>query len=276
MDFDCGAPVGSVSCGSPPYAFTNLRQIYHDASRIPGWPSFTADGNFVIFQSTISPSTGGSALNTYMGGTAELMIADARQTAQMPPQRLCTLNGFSSDCSTSYLPVVPNHPNDTIFNYEPTVNPLGTGGYYWVVFTTRRAYGNVAQGDPYESNSYSPIDHPITKKLWVAAIDQNPTSGTDPSHPAFYLPGQELNAGDMRVFWVVNPCQPDGTSCTSGDECCNGFCRQSSDAGALVCATVATGCANEFEKCVTAADCCGASQGYQCLNGYCAQPPAVK
>jgi len=44
----------------------------------------------------------------------------------------------------------------------------------------------------------------------VAAIDINPTPGTDPSHPAFYLPGQELNAGNLRGFWVVDPCKQNG------------------------------------------------------------------
>jgi hypothetical protein len=275
MDFDCGAPAGSVTCAAPPFAFSNLREIYRDATRTAGWPAFTPDGNSVIFQSTIMPG-GGSALNTYVGGTAELMIADTRVPPQFSPQRLCALDGLGSDCKTSYLPVVPNHPNDTIYNYEPTVNPIASGGYYWVVFTTRRAYGNVAQGDPYESNSYSPIDHPVTKKLWVAAIDENPTNGQDPSHPAFYLPGQELNAGDMKGYWVVEPCRPDGSACTTGDQCCNGFCRQPDDGGALVCMPTRLGCSNLYEKCERVADCCGAPQGYTCINQRCAQPAAAR
>jgi hypothetical protein len=72
--------------------------------------------------------------------------------------------------------------------WSSTWTAFTSGGYYWVIFTTRRAYGNVAQGDPYETNTYSPITHPVTKKLWVAALDENPTAGKDPSHPAFYLP----------------------------------------------------------------------------------------
>ena len=28
-------------------------------------------------------------------------------------------------------------------------------------------------------------------------------------------------------------------------------------------------CANEYEKCTTSADCCGMSQGLQCIAGYC-------
>lgn len=275
MDFDCGAASGSLTCASPPFAFSNLREIYRDSARYAGWPSFTPDGNAVVLQSTITPSSQGSKLNTYSGGTAELMIADARQSPQFPPQRLCALNGYASDCATPYLPVVPTtHPNDTAYNYEPTVNPVATGGYYWVVFTTRRAYGNVAQGDPYESNSYSPINHPITKKLWIAAIDENVASGKDPSHPAFYLPGQELNAGNMRGFFVVAPCRADGSSCITGDQCCHGFCRQPAGGGALACTSIVTGCSNEYEKCTQTAECCGAAQGYSCINGLCAQPPA--
>jgi WD40-like Beta Propeller Repeat len=274
MDFDCGAAAGDIACSAPPYSFSNLREIYRDGTRTAGWPGFTPDGTAVVFQSTITPSTAGSPLNTYSGGTAELMIADARNPPQFSPERLCALNGYQGDCMTPYLPVSPSHPNDTIYNYEPTVNPVPSGGYYWIVFTTRRAYGNVAQGDPYETNTYSPIDHPVTKKLWVAALDEHPAPGKDPSHPAFYLPGQELNAGDMRGYWVVEPCRPDGTACTTGDQCCNGFCRQPSNGAALVCTTTTTGCSNEFEKCVTAADCCGASQGSVCIDGRCAQPAA--
>jgi hypothetical protein len=274
MDFDCGAAVGSVACSAPPFTFSNPREIYRNATRTPGWPAFTPDGDAVVFQSTITPSTNGSPLNTYSGGTAELLIADTRSAPQFPPQRLCALNGYQSDCATSYLPVSASHPNDTAFNYEPTVNPVASGGYFWVVFTTRRAYGNVAQGDPYETNTYSPINHPVTKKLWVAALDENPAPGKDPSHPAFYLPGQELNAGDMRGFWVVEPCRPDGTACATGDQCCNGFCRQAPDGGGLVCTTTTTGCSNEFEKCISTADCCGASQGAVCINGRCAQAAA--
>jgi hypothetical protein len=211
------------------------------------------------------------------------MIADTRQPPKMQPQRLCALNGLQSDCATSYLPVVgpldtsandvpkQDHTTDTVHNYEPNVNPVASGGYFWVVFTSRRAYGNIAQSGPYD-NEYGASTYPLTKKLWVAAIDENPTAGKDPSHPAFYLPGQELNAGDMKGYWVVDPCRPDGSVCTSGDQCCGGFCRSPAGGGALVCMKVVPGCANEFEKCITAADCCGAADGYLCLNGYCSEP----
>ena len=103
-------------------------------------------------------------------------------------------------------------------------------------------------------------------------IDLHPTPGNDPSHPAFYLPGQELNAGNMRGFWVVDPCHPDGASCETGDECCNGYCRPDA-AGKLVCGGKPPGCAQEFEKCTMTSECCGASMGFECINGFCTQPP---
>jgi hypothetical protein len=169
------------------------------------------------------------------------------------------------------LPNNTQHPDDSVLNYEPTVNPIASGGYYWVVFTSRRMYGNVAKGDPYVNGDGS---YPITKKLWVAAIDIQPKPGVDPSHPAFYLPGQELNAGNMRGHWVVDPCKANGAGCDTGDECCNGFCRSPGDGGSgLVCTDKPQGCAQEFEKCTSDADCCGTSGGFKCLNGRCARPP---
>jgi hypothetical protein len=40
-----------------------------------------------------------------------------------------------------------------------------------------------------------------------------------------------------------------------------------------VCVPPPSGCAQEFEKCVTAADCCNADAGYRCINDHCALPP---
>ena len=40
----------------------------------------------------------------------------------------------------------------------------------------------------------------------------------------------------------------------------------------FTCVVPPTGCSQEGEKCATAPDCCGASTGSQCINGFCAQP----
>jgi hypothetical protein len=163
-------------------------------------------------------------------------------------------------------------PNDTTLHYEPTVNPVPSGGYAWVVFTSRRLYGNVATQDPWLSDprNYNPASAPNTKKLWVAAIDLNAQPGTDPSHPAFYLPAQELMAGNSRGYWVVDPCEQNGLSCLTGDQCCSGYCGPT-EAG-LVCGTPPAGCVSLSNKCTQNSDCCGSSSGIQCIDGYCATP----
>jgi hypothetical protein len=101
----------------------------------------------------------------------------------------------------------------------------------------------------------------------VAALDLNPQPGTDPSHPPFYLPAQELLAGNSRGFWVLDPCKPDGEPCEGGDECCGGYCTQNA-AGELVCGTTIVGCAKEFDKCQQSIDCCDYPK-YHCVNGIC-------
>jgi len=163
-------------------------------------------------------------------------------------------------------------PNDTTLQYEPTVNPVASGGYAWVVFTSRRLYGNVATQDPFLSDprNYDATLSVTTKKLWVAAIDLNAPAGTDPSHPAFYLPAQELYACNSRGYWVVDPCEPNGTSCLTGDQCCSGACV-ASEAG-LACGALAQGCSALSNKCSSSTDCCNTSSGVECIDGFCAQP----
>lgn len=175
---------------------------------------------------------------------------------------------------TGYLPAdaTTGHDDDATLNYEPTVNPVPSGGYAWVVFTSRRQYGNVATINPYYSD---PRFHdlrttPTPKKLWVAAIDLNAAPGTDPSHPAFYLPAQELLAGNSRGYWVVDPCKLNASSCETGDECCGGYCRPD-PSGALVCSDKVPVCAQEFENCTKDSDCCS-SPAVLCINGRCAIP----
>jgi hypothetical protein len=270
VDFSCGqgqVDGGAPSqCGGTTYAFSNLRELYYDATRYVGWPGFTPDSAGIVFHDTV---TAGSCTDceiaTWYGAQAELWYTDIGTTPK--PTRMNWLNGLDGT-STSYLPTNTYHPSDTKLNYEPTVNPIASGGYFWVVFTSRRMYGNVASGDPYDNGNGT---YPIPKKLWVAAVDINPTPGTDPSHPAFYLPGQELNAGNLRGFWVVDPCKANGNSCVTGDECCNGFCRNDADAGGLVCSNNTGGCAQEFETCTTDADCCGGGVQLTCINGFCAK-----
>jgi hypothetical protein len=234
-----------------------------------GFPSFLPTNDAVAYHHQFVNSN--HRYNTWHGAEAQIWWSDV---ATGTTARYDALNGLLADGVTSYLPTGPNnHANDTMLNYEPTVNPIVSGGYAWIIFTSRRLYGNVATTDPWQSDprSYdaSNIDNTTTKKLWVAAIDLNAAPGTDPSHPAFYLPGQELLAGNARGFWVLDPCKPDGQSCETGDQCCNGYCEPNGMNDALICSNIPpAGCSGVQEKCTTAADCCDPSN--LCINGFCA------
>ncbi len=282
-DLNCN-PLTAGGCGAPPYAVTDIRQVFRDTTAHVGWPAFTPDSKWVIFQRSTRAGNG-AFLNTTNQARADLWIASTEKGTTFKPMKLCALSGLSANCNTatatSYLPIGPQHaqflvddanPGDTNLAFEPTITPIVSGGYFWVMFTTRRLYGNVATLEPYagKDGAAVPTD-PVPKKLWIAAIDINPQDGVDPSHPAFYLPGQELRAGNMRGYWVNDPCKANGTTCETGDECCNGFCREASG-GALTCTDKpAQGCSNEFETCKVTSDCCGALSGIKCIGGKCAK-----
>ena len=237
------------------------------------WPSFLPAADGVVYETQRS----GPFSDTWHQATGQLWWADlATQTKQILGQA----NGLG------YLPVSANHGDDVDLNYEPTVNPVPSGGYAWVVFTSRRLYGNVATIDPYTSDprDYDWTKNITTKKLWVAAIDLNAKPGTDPSHPAFYLPAQELYAGNARGFWTVDPCKADGASCATGDQCCGGYCSlvPASDGGVggYQCTAVPPVCAQLYDKCALDTDCCPLSASVDpnnqaqpvCINGYCSAP----
>jgi hypothetical protein len=173
----------------------------------------------------------------------------------------------------SYLPA-----SDPGLNFAPTMLAEAVGGYFWAVFTSHRSYGSqlasqatlpgLGASNCFMTGTGNGDDD---GKLWVAAIDINAPNGKDPSHPAFYLDGQELQADNLRGYWVLPACQANGAACTTGDECCCGFCRSPSTGAAPVCVCKPPGCSHEYESCMTAADCCAG--GDQCINGRCAQPP---
>jgi hypothetical protein len=260
-------------------AFSNFRVLDTPAKGTDSYSSFMPTNDAVVFENELvsgSTNYGGDSQWGYTRytGQGQLMWVDV---ATHTSHTLDAANGMGAN-GMPYLPTYgANHTaaGDAKLNFEPTANPVPSGGYAWVVFTSRRAYGNVATLDPYWSDprNYSwtkPGVGYTTKKLWVAAIDLNGKPGTDPSHPAFYLPAQEIVAGNSRGFWSVDPCHKDGQSCATGDECCTGYCEPVGDGGSLQCTSQVPMCSSLYEKCMKDSDCCGAAEGISCINGYCA------
>ena len=260
------------------------------AERRPGWPAFFPDGKSVVYHEQVAAGADGNQLpelHTRKGAKAFLSWTNATDAASVTP--LDRLNGKDAN-GVSYLPrleqpivmgctgdgvqvgnIDADHGDDVNLNYEPTVNPIASGGYAWVVFTSRRMYGNVATIPPFCSDprGVDLVKNITTKKLWVAAIDLNASPGQDASHPAFYLPAQEILAGNTRGFWVLDPCKANGEGCSAGDECCGGYCQPEIDGGPLVCIdSLPEGeCAQTSEKCTTDGDCCDNQN--VCINQFC-------
>jgi hypothetical protein len=234
MDFD---PVGLT--------FSNRRTIVPGSGQAIAFASFTPDSASVVFQ---MGDYSRAKYGTSSIGHDDLYLADLAMTNGV--LSLATASGASLSAQNQHLA------------YQPTVNPIAVGGYVWVVFVSPRDYGN-------EMLSVSNPTYENRKQLWVAAVDVNATAGTDPSHPAFWLPGQDLTTINMSGYWTLEACQQTGSSCDQGYECCSGFC-QSNDAGGYACVPPPAGCSQIGNKCTTSSDCCN-DTSVACIGGFCSQ-----
>ncbi|HEY6881672.1 MAG TPA: hypothetical protein VI299_26780, partial [Polyangiales bacterium] len=252
----------TLTLGNPTGVFTATG----GEAQLPCWPFFLPDNSGVVFELELQAGSRKEHFMTRLNARGELWWTDLAGNAHA----LDAANG------KGYLPTGANsHDQDATLSYEPTVAPIVAGGYAWVVFTSRRLYGNVATRAPFDSDprlfDLTPgnASGPTTKKLWVTAIDIPAKPGTDPSHPAFYLPAQELYAGNSRGFWALEACKADGESCQGGDECCNGHCSQVVEFP--VCgAKPPDTCAAEYDTCNVSADCCQDAAPLTCIAGHCA------
>lgn len=248
-DDGAGQTLSMMSFANATKTFSNLVDLTTDMGSTIGWPAFTPDSKTVVYHVGSN-----QAFETDGGATGDIYQVDIATRAAA---RLNALDGYTGQGTGTYLPQM-----DPKLSFAPTVLPEAVGGYFWVVFTSHRSYGNTL---PTQDN----MDQ--NGKLWVAALDLTATPGKDSSHPAFYLDGQESSADNLRGFWVLPPCKQSGSGCATGDECCTGFCRGTNGASTCVAEPIGA-CANEYEKCTRSSDCCNSSSGFQCIGGFCAQP----
>ncbi len=258
-DFDAGSKT-----------FSNYKQLYHDDTLYPGWPFFTPDAKQVVFTVTSNSNFASQIPNPAFPigqytdvGSGKLMIVDVATTQAVS---LDLANGFQG--GQSYLP----NAQDNGFEYYPTMSPVSAGGFAWMFFTSRRHAGNL-------NTVPSPLDptkpytwDPKSKKIWCTAITLDAPAGSDPSHPAFFLPGQEVDTGNMRAFAALEPCKEDGSACTSGTDCCNGYCSLDASGNGVCGVKPPQACAKIDDACQKDADCCpddGSGNQLFCLGGFC-------
>lgn len=219
-----------VSLAGTP-SFANFRRIVSpDATyRVVTNPTFTPDSKWVGFMRA-NKSRGSD--NDSLG---ELWLSNLDGTTQIP---LDLANGAG---------VLPAKNR----NFGPSFHPIAAGGYFWVAFYASRPWGHKFTG--------------ANRQLWIAAVNANPSAGGDPSHPAFYIGGQETNSINERPQFAVPPCKKSGETCESGYECCDGkFCRADTS-GKLTCQEP-KGCAQIGDSCKQDSDCCS---GLPCIGGTC-------
>jgi hypothetical protein len=239
----------------PSQTFSNPRTVLASggAGSALAFPSLTPDSKWIVFQ--------GGDYSRAKYGTNQHGSDDLYVVAAQPGSTPIALDGANG---AGILPTDSLH-----LDYAPTVSPIVAGGYYWVVFTSPRDYGNrMVSPEQAPPNDATYANH---KQLWVTAVDTT-IGSSDPSHPAFWLPGQDATTANMFGYWTLAPCKPTlndagPSTCQTGFECCSGFCRDT--AQGFVCTNNPGGCSQIGEKCTTNSDCCGAGPSLGCLAGIC-------
>jgi hypothetical protein len=259
MDYDAGNRKAS-----------GLRVIFEetDAALRPGWPFFLPDNGGIVFVRTDGADFSGDGAGLIplpIGPTSDLYMLDVKTgTHTMMARAMGFATPADAMSGTSYL----SGPDELHKNYFPTVSPVAAGGYFWVFFDSLRNYGN--QG--------------LQRQLWGAAVEISPTGdySVDRSAPAYYLPGQEFGTGNHRAFAALDPCKMDGNDCTSGTDCCGGFCfvpekanEEFAEEPVGKCTHDVPMCSNTNDRCSVDADCCAPEDATQtpntCINGFCAK-----
>ena len=221
-----GGYLATADVAADGISVSNVKSIVPQAGAQgrPAYPSFTSDSKYLIFG---RPTAGSRST-----GNGDLWM----------------VNKDGSELKKLAIAASDNQ------SFNPVVAPQRAGGFYWVVFISRRDYGNTLVGAS-------------RQQLWMTAIDDPPIAA-DPSHPPFYVRGQENCGKSENAYMAQEPCKAIGQSCESGADCCNGQCVNMG--GMYVCGEPPPPgmCSQTGNSCKTSADCCNPTD--TCTDGFCA------
>jgi len=221
--------IGDV--GADGVTVSNVQTIVPQAAGVgrPAYPSFTSDSQYIAYG---RPTAGSRSTGQ---GKLWLVKPDGTEPKE--------LNNASSDNKS----------------FNPVFAPQRAGGYYWLVFISRRDYGNT-------------LVNTNRQQLWMTAID-DPPSAADPSHPPFYMRGQEGCGLSENAYMAKEPCKEQGEGCVTGADCCGGQCVKDPASGMYVCGEPPPpgSCSETGNACTTQADCCNPAD--QCIDGFCTPKP---
>jgi hypothetical protein len=254
-----GSGMATMSFDISSRTASGYKQVFQTSSSgtYPGWPFFLPDDRGVIFAIGTTTDYSGSGVGLGVAGgvalgaapSSDLYILDvASNTSTLLAQAVGFSSAANATANKTYLPFTASE--ELHHNYYPTVSPVAAGGYFWVFFDSYRHYGNVG----------------LVRQLWGTAVDVR-TDGnykTDPSHPPFFVTGQEIGTGNHRAFTALDPCHANAATCTTGVDCCGGYCTNG------VCGLPMPRCSNIDEACGAGHACCNTAA--QCINGFCELP----
>lgn len=132
-------------------------------------PSFAPTGQFVAFE-----RKGGNQGDGMGNASAALMI-------------------IHEDGQLSVLDRANQGPR--LGNSWPKWAPASNQGRLWMAFSSLRDYGHQLGNEPVGEDS--------RPQIWITGIDPNAPAGSDPSSPAFWLPGQSLQSGNHIPYWAA-------------------------------------------------------------------------
>jgi dipeptidyl aminopeptidase/acylaminoacyl peptidase len=201
-------------------------RVIHQATSTPDgvvdWhPTWTPDSRWIAFQHGDSRRSGVAMTGSGVRGNLWMVPRDGGRAVAL---LRAGAGGNGSD------------------TWRPIFSPFDSGGYFWLLFTTQRPYGNTLAGTR------------GLKQIWVAAINRRPDGTTDPSQVGFYLSGQE-RVNSLSPYWTPAPCRPTGRGCQTGADCCTGACEPDST-GARVCSPPMAACRPRGQMCERDSDCC--------------------
>jgi hypothetical protein len=252
------------------------------------WPFFERDSRSVVYVQT-DPDEWCRSGGDYSTDQGRACFGDGQAFANTAPTqrgywpgRLFSVDSQNPATTKTELAKLNNGElaADNAKAFQPTVLPFASGGYRWVIFTSPRSYGN--QLNQLSSTGTATNFTCSATLLWIAAVDDSTAAGTDRSHPAFLLPGQNLapitqenHYLNERGYLVPSPCRNTGLSCETDDQCCGTYKCQvdtiSASGVPMKTCKNSSDCSAEGGACLSDADCCG---GAPCNNQKCQLVPS--
>jgi hypothetical protein len=270
-------------------AFGMPTPLLHSSGENNYYPAYSPDGAFLIFNRVGASGVAGDA---FANPAARVMAMPAAGGTPVDLARLNAGDGLSNSWP----------------RWSPYLQQDRGHSILWVTFSSTRDYGLRVQNQepngvacyPPESPENSNTGHRcplvpeqcgcdnttpcpqfcVQPQLWMAAVEVDSSggisAGVDTSHPAFWVPAQEISAHNHIAQWVgqvpghhvMGPdggfSEEDGGACTDPMGCDGGLEGHVLDSGTGgSCGTSGVACGPGLPGCCTA---------YICTNGACFRP----